>query len=324
MKYSIFTPNLEKNSNLSFWQSDFWKNILYKSNQAEEVFYFWNEKSTFFLVEIRSVWAGFFGAFILGLQNNQISTDFADCLESLKNFLKNKKNIIFLQIEPLDNLDLTISCQNPIKKFLTPFTRVISLEQTEDEILAWMTNKARYAIRNAIKKWVEIDFIQNIDDQILDIWMELLEETTSRDDFSHNSREYYKNFFEILSWKIFITCAKYQQKIIAMTVNVVHNNTCIYYYGASTSDVEARKLASSYATLYYSMTFAKNNFSCKKYDLLGVADPDNPNDPLSWVSQFKQKLGWELVKLPKKFLFPISTKFYFYRILVKIKKFLKK
>lgn len=52
-------------SSLSFWQGENWKNILEKSHQAREVFYFGNPEKTFFLVEIRSVGAGFFGAFIL-------------------------------------------------------------------------------------------------------------------------------------------------------------------------------------------------------------------------------------------------------------------
>lgn len=117
--------------------------------------------------------------------------------------------------------------------------------------------------------------------------------------------------------------SKINGKYLAMTISVFSGDTALYYYGASTSDPEGRKLASSYLTLWESMKFAKNHGK-KMYDLFGVADPNNPDDPLMGVSQFKQKLGGEIYELPKKFLFPISFKFSIYSLLLKIKKFLKK
>ena len=65
MKYDVFDFSGKNIPEFSLWQSGAWKNILAKSGQAREVFYFGNPDSTFFLVEIRSVGAGFFGAFIL-------------------------------------------------------------------------------------------------------------------------------------------------------------------------------------------------------------------------------------------------------------------
>lgn len=108
-----------------------------------------------------------------------------------------------------------------------------------------------------------------------------------------------------------------------MTISVFSGDSALYYYGASTSDAEARKLASSYLTLWKSMEFSQQKGK-KIYDLFGVADPNNPNDPLLGVSQFKQKLGGELVELPKKILQKISWKFTVYQILMNIKKVIKK
>jgi hypothetical protein len=50
---------------LSFWQLPVWKNILLKSGQAKEAFYYGDIHSTFLLIEIRSIGLGFFGAFVL-------------------------------------------------------------------------------------------------------------------------------------------------------------------------------------------------------------------------------------------------------------------
>lgn len=165
--------------------------------------------------------------------------------------------------------------------------------------------------------------ITEFSDEIIDTWMALLMETTERDNFSHNSREYYKMFLEELRWNVVIAAAKYEEKVIAMTISVLYNDTALYYYGASTSEKEARKLASSYLTLWESMIFAQKN-GAKYYDLFGVADPENPNDPLAGVSQFKQKLGWELIRLPPKRMIIISQKFFLYKMLVKIKKIFSK
>lgn len=324
MKYGIFDFSGKNIPELSLWQSAAWKNILTKSGQAREVFYFGNPDATFFLVEIRAVGAGFFGAFILWVKDFQIADDFSDCFKSLKNFLQ-KKWIIFLQVEPIEEIVefQNLPSREVSRKFLTPFTRIISLEKSVDDIIANMPQKGRYAIRNAEKKWVKIEIITDFSEKILDEWMWLLEETTARDSFSHNSRRYYELFLRELWENAFIVASKMDGKYLAMTISVFSGESGFYYYGASTSDPEGRKLASSYLTLWESMKFAKNHGK-KMYDLFGVADPNNPDDPLMGVSQFKQKLGGEIYELPEKFLFPISFKFSIYSLLLKIKKFLKK
>lgn len=322
MNYTKFSPKDEQKYCFSFWQSHFWKEILETSWQAKEVFWFGNPESTFFLVEIRSLWFWFFGAFILWLKKNQLSNDYKNCFDELKQFLK-KKNILFLQIEPLDEMVLGDNFSQPFKKFLTPYTRTISLEQSIDEILANMSQKWRYAVRNALKKWVEIEFCTQISDEILDEWMLLIGETTKRDKFSHNSREYYETFLKTLEWNMVIAIAKYETKTIAMMISTYIWDEAIYYYWASASDATVRKLAPWYLSLWKTMEFVQGKWA-KIYDLLWVADPNDPNDSLAGVSQFKQKLGGELQKLPEKFLFPLSWKFFIYKNLLRIKKFLKK
>lgn len=334
MKYSPFSPEKTFShpqfSEISFWQSKNWKNILEKSHQAREVFYFWNPEKTFFLVEIRSVGAGFFGAFILWIKNLQISHDFEELFEELKNFLQNK-NCIFVQFEPLEKSEILenffIKNDKKLakisKKFLMPFTRVISLADTADEILAKMPQKGRYAVRNAEKQWVEIELLDKIEEKHLDAWMSLLDETTKRDKFSHNSREYYKNFLEELEGEMIVAVGNYKEKIVAMAISVYSGQDAVYYYGASTSEPEGRKVAASYALLWRTMELAREKWQ-QNYDLLGVADPNDPNDPLLGVSQFKQKLGGELIELPEKFLYKISWKYEIFAILQKMKKIFKK
>lgn len=59
--------------------------------------------------------------------------------------------------------------------------------------MAEMHEKGRYNIRLAWKRGVLIEWVRPIAENI-DIWMKLLSETTERDDFAHNSHEYYISF----------------------------------------------------------------------------------------------------------------------------------
>lgn len=328
MQYNNFVFSEKDFSRFSFWQTPIWKNILEKSAQAKEVFYVWNPNSTFFLVEIRSVGAGFFGAFILGVKNFQICADFQEIMQDVEKILR-EKNCIFVQFEPLESseiLEKYFSHQKNhtiIKKFLMPFTRVVSLKNTAQEILANMPQKGRYAVRNAEKQGVSVQFFDTVQEEYLDKWMELLGETTKRDNFSHNSRAYYAQFFQESSGKMIVSVADYKEKTVAMAISVFSWKDAVYYYGASTSDPEGRKVSASYLLLWKTMELAREKWY-ENYDLLGVADPKNPNDPLLWVSQFKQKLGGELVELPAKFLHALSWKFFIFSYLQKMRKMWKK
>lgn len=322
MKYSPFTFSASKIPDVSFWQSDFWQKILISSGQATEVFYFGNKESTFFLVEIRSLGAGFFGAFVLGVKKDQIFSDFLEVLSALKKFLR-KKGVIFLQIEPIERVNFPESTAKITRKFLTPYTRVIDLNVDTDEILAKMHTKGRYNIRNALRHGIFSEGVTKFDEKILDVWMALVEETTARDNFAHNSRKYYENFWKILEKNLTVMVTKKDDTIISLAMVVVFGETAIYYYGASTSHPDFRKFASSYLMLFESMKIAQQK-GAKKYDLLGVADPENPNDSLQGVSQFKERLGGELQKLPEKYIYQLSSKYYAYMFIKKIREVYKK
>jgi hypothetical protein len=61
-------------------------------------------------------------------------------IADLQKYLK-EKNILFLQIEPIDGELESNTTQKPYKKFLTLHTRVLDLTLSEDEILAQMHEK---------------------------------------------------------------------------------------------------------------------------------------------------------------------------------------
>lgn len=301
----------------SFWQSEIWKEILTDSGQADEVFYFGNLIHAV-LVEVRSIWLGQRGAFILWVYSRDVPPGL---IVSLGHYLR-KKSVLFLHIEPLDTK--ISGTESWYRSFLVPHTRIIHLEKSLDDILREMHEKWRYNIRLAEKRGIRVEKVPPTEANISRV-MELIKETTDRDGFASNSRAYYQSFLSALEkagigWLYF---AYYDDRVIALTIWVFTEERAIYYYGASTSDKEMRKHMAPYLLQWRMIQDAKNAGS-KIYDFLGVADPDNPKDPLAGVSSFKEKFGGEVVRLPQKTIISLSWKSVVFRWVYVLKKLLKR
>jgi lipid II:glycine glycyltransferase (peptidoglycan interpeptide bridge formation enzyme) len=79
-------------------------------------------------------------------------------------------------------------------------------------------------------------------------------------------------------------------------MGVIWGNTGIYYYGAS--DYEHRALMAPYLLQWKAMKQCKEA-GCTRYDLLGIAPPDAPEDhPWQGISRFKEKFGGEIITYP--------------------------
>lgn len=325
MLYTLLAPESVDDSNLSFWQTHTWKQILEKSWQAHEVFYFWDTDTTFLLVEIRTLKLGMLGAFILGPNKLQIQSDFGACIDALQIELK-KRWVVLLQVEPIEDTGMIASWlwvdkkKNLIslliqgsgnrvyKEFLTPYNRVVDLAPSEDEVFAQMREKGRYHINLAVKRWVTIESVEPTPENI-DIWMWLLGDTLARDWFAGNSRAYYEIFLKEIYEKYWdgLYFGYADWRVVVAGIFVFTPTRAIYYYGASSSDKEDRKKMGSYLLQWHAIREAKRKW-IPYYDFLGVANPNNPNDHLKWVSDFKEKFGWYLVELSPKLCITLSLK----------------
>ncbi len=311
MIYDFLDPKDIPTSWVSFWQSPIWKSILLDSHQAREVFYYGNIQGTWMLLEIRALHFWQFWAFSLGVVQEQVWDDYIQFMDGLCRVLR-KKRVIFFQIEPIKSSRLkALSRKSKMsyKNFFIPYTRVIYLKQSEEDILRQMHEKGRYNIRLAGKRWVVVDFAEPTEENI-DIWMSLLSDTTERDGFSSNSRQYYESFLALLKkdnngWLYF---ARFGNRAIAAGIFVFTHSRAIYYYWASSSEREDRKHMAPYLLQWTAILEAKRR-NIPVYDFLWVADPDNPNDHLQWVTYFKEKFGGELIQLPEKILVPLSLKY---------------
>lgn len=328
MWYSFLDASLTDQIGLSFWQSARWRDILMLSWQAKQVWY-WGDGVSRVLVEIRSIGLGQYGAFVLGVSADQVKWLWSDFWQLLCEELK-KKWILYLQIEPVGkSVDLWVfwslnignmnrgKAQRPYKKFLTPHTRVLDLTLTESDLMAVMHEKCRYNIRLAEKRWVTVGMVPPTPENI-DIWMELLHDTTARDRFSGNSRSYYEAFLTVWGGELYF--AQYEDRVIAAGIWISTENESIYYYGASSS-ADRRHMA-PYLLQWTAIQMSKSR-NIPIYDFLGVADPSDPMDPLLGVTEFKSRFGGYLLTLPEKILIPLSWKYILFRIIHTTKNLLK-
>lgn len=316
MKFTILdsNPPVEK---LSFWQSCVWKEILVESGQVRSAFYFGNEEIAI-LVEVRTLGFGQRGAFALGcdLPYDTLKA----LLEDLKKELRNL-GVLFLQIEPLSE-PLEIWLESPYRSFLVPYTRTIDLTLPIEDIFKGMHEKWRYNIRLAEKRGVHIERVQPTR-EYLDLWYELLRETTERDSFSQNSQTYYKVFLDQIGANGWLYLAFYENHVIAASIAVFTPERAIYYYWASRSDPLLRKHMAPYLLQWQMIQDAKT-YGSKLYDFLGIANPHNPNDHLRGVSNFKEKFGGSILRLPKVRIIPLSQKYYPFMAAYRLKQLLGK
>lgn len=304
MSFSRLTDFTPHTTRISFWQSVHWRQILLDSHQAEEVFYY-GDQIHFLLVEIRTIWARQRGAMSLWVLPDQLGQPGDELIHSLMEYLR-WEGILYFQLEPLEEIDTQIDhAVRPYRHFLTPYTREIFLDTDETAILQAMHEKWRYNIRLAEKRWVTVQKVDPTPENI-DIWINLLSDTTQRDGFFQNSRIYYQVFLEQISknnaWWLYF--ASFEWSVISAGIFVFYDNRWIYYYGASSSDPAMRKHMAPYLLQWHAIQEAKSR-GLWIYDFLWVADPLDPLDPLLGVTNFKEKFWWQTKKLPTQSLVPL-------------------
>lgn len=317
---------------MNIWQTKYWKELILKSNQASKVFEIDNV-----FVEKRNLWLWQFWLFVLGLEIDKFSSENLENIWTNLIHLCKHEKCLFVQIE---TFEIPLSQPFPprekgvlvsplplgeglgvrewhYKKFITPYTAIIDLSKTEEEILSLMKQKWRYNINLARKKWVRV-FEAEKSIENIKVFHELMIETTSRDGFSWNNLEYYKNFLEIIPWSSLIF-TKYEDKVLSAWIFVFDKNISIYYYWASTSDKEYRNLMAPYLMQDFAIKKAKS-IDSKYYDFLWVATPWDENSSLAWVTDFKLKFTSDVREVSKSYIFVNQKlKYNIFKILKKIK-----
>jgi peptidoglycan pentaglycine glycine transferase (the first glycine) len=332
MNWIIFNNNninqyidfINSHKNSGIWHYPSWLNFQLASKRANDGFFFGIEmngeiKAGGLFLIYKSGLKFNYGYIPAGLLYKEINEDiYKFFLDNFKKVSKSKK-IIFTQIDSIVPFDeeydrIINKMKNHVLNIHAPipsFSTIVDLSQSEEEILNNMKPKGRYNIKLAVKKEVKIIKTGKND---FKTFYNLLKETSSRDGFNVNSREYYEKMVETLP-ECELLLAIYDNKIIAGGIFTYTKNQGLYYYGASSN--EFRNLMAPYLLQWRAILNAKDR-ACSYYDFLGISNPDS-EDKLSGVTDFKLKFGGNIVKFNSSYHI-IHNKFIYlsYKIIKKL------
>ena len=177
----------------------------------------------------------------------------------------------------------------------------------DDQLLEQMHQKTRYSVRLAQRREVVVEHATPTTDEI-DIFFQLLQDTSERNDFGIHIRQYYADFLDVFGSDALMLLARADGEVAAGLVSARFGNEAIYMYGASSTVHRAHGAA--FLLQYEAMRWARDS-GCTHYDLWGIPerDPEPTHDHGDRVSgtkgddwrglyRFKTGFGGEIVTYP--------------------------
>ena len=225
-------------------------------------------------------------------------------------------NAMFIRFEPLDgSLKLPKSFLH--HRFYNPSTTaLLDLTKSEEELLAAMHQKTRYNIRVAEKHGVTV---REGTAEDLETFIKLSHETSSRDQFLHQSDTYLRETYKILSEQGMarLRLAEYKGNALAANMEISYGDTITYLHGASSS--ESRNVMAPFMLHWDAIRSAKAE-GFKIYDFWGC----NPESAKAfdyrprWEGITRFKLGWGSERASFVGTFDVAKQPMVYRLLAKI------
>lgn len=231
-----------------------------------------------------------------------------DMINNIKKIAADE-NAIFVKLEPdvyqktydINNNPTTIGdspkhtdlVSSPKVAFY-PFSYVVDLTKTEDELLAAMHTKTRYNIKIANRHQVKVEEMST--DKGFEIYLKLLFDTTKRQGFYLHSENYHRTLWKTLknTGVPHIMLASYNGEILSAFMLFVLGKKLFYPYGSSLAihkEVMAQNL------LMWECIKYGQSMSLKSFDMWGSLGPDaKETDPSFGFHRFKQGYGGQLVQ----------------------------
>ncbi|MFS8131371.1 MAG: lipid II:glycine glycyltransferase FemX [Candidatus Dojkabacteria bacterium] len=202
------------------------------------------------------------------------------------------------------NLDLTVKLLHAgFKRTLAAvgpkYMWEISLDKTEDELLADMKKVARYNIKQSEKAGITIvqTSTQENKDELVKEFYKILEETTKRQGFASFDWLYFQKQSEILGLgngcELFL--AKYNGQYVSGAWVNYSEDTVSYTHGGSIHNPEIQKFGASYL-LHWTIIKHSKNMGKKFYNMWGVVPDEVTDAPLKGVSDFKKRFGGQMIE----------------------------
>lgn len=177
--------------------------------------------------------------------------------------------------------------------------------RTLDDVFAGFNQQWRRNIRKAQKAGVEVTLGAASD---LPAFHEVYLETAARDGFTPRPLSYFQRMWDAMraedgADRLRLYLAKHEGRVLAATTWVKVGIHVWYSYGASTSN--GRELRPSNA-IQWKMIEDAHASDASIYDLRGISDTLDQNDPLFGLIQFKVGTGGEAVEYVGEWDYPLN------------------
>jgi lipid II:glycine glycyltransferase (peptidoglycan interpeptide bridge formation enzyme) len=196
----------------------------------------------------------------------------------------------------------------PQYTFVIPLVDDDGTRRTEDDVLAGMNQLWRRNIRKADKAGVTVSTGTAED---LEAFHDLYVHTAQRDHFTPRPLAYFQTMYAALGaedpGRITLWLAHHEGDLVAATLGVRVGRHAWYSYGASSTD--KREVRGSNA-VQWAMVRAAIAEGADVYDLRGITDTLDPDDPHVGLIQFKAGTGGEVVETVGEWDLPLNRVLY--------------
>jgi lipid II:glycine glycyltransferase (peptidoglycan interpeptide bridge formation enzyme) len=197
----------------------------------------------------------------------------------------------------------------PQYNFWLPLRRPDGGPRTEDEVLAGMNQQWRRNIKKAAKAGVDVAVGSGDGD--LKAFHDLYVHTAERDSFTPRPLSYFETMLRALRAeepdRIRLYLARHEGELVAATVAVRVGGHVWYSYGASST--ERREVRGSNAVQWAMIRDALES-GADVYDLRGITDTLDPDDPHVGLIGFKVGTGGEAVEYAGEWDLPLNRPVY--------------
>jgi len=180
--------------------------------------------------------------------------------------------------------------------------------RTDDDVLAGMNQLWRRNIRKADKAGVVVTQGQAAD---LEAFHNLYAHTAERDRFTPRPLSYFETMYDALGaedpGRITLWLAAHEGDLVAATIGVRVGTHAWYSYGASST--HKREVRGSNAVQWAMIRDAMAH-GAETYDLRGITDTLDPDDPHVGLIQFKVGTGGEAVESVGEWDLPLNRVLY--------------
>jgi lipid II:glycine glycyltransferase (peptidoglycan interpeptide bridge formation enzyme) len=196
----------------------------------------------------------------------------------------------------------------PQYTFVIPLVGADGTRRTEEDVLAGMNQLWRRNIRKADKSGVVVSAGGSAD---LKAFHDLYAHTAERDQFTPRPLSYFQTMYDALGaegpGRITLWLAHHEGDLVAATIAVRVGTHAWYSYGASSTD--KREVRGSNA-VQWAMIRDAIDHGAEVYDLRGITDTLDPDDPHVGLIQFKVGTGGEAVENVGEWDLPLNRVLY--------------